>query len=106
MSFGLFPLLITIYHNKGIIQEQLAQCFHLNESTITRNLKKLEDKGFIVRVQDKRTKKIVITQKGEKTAQKVMGYDDEWDKKIKEIIGEKEYINYKNTLKKISEELI
>ncbi|MGX8694548.1 MAG: MarR family winged helix-turn-helix transcriptional regulator, partial [Methanobrevibacter sp.] len=83
LSFGLYPLLIKIYNNEGIIQEQLAQNFHLNESTITRNLKKLEDKGFIVRVQDKRTKKIVITEKGEKTAQKVMDYDDEWDEKIK-----------------------
>lgn len=106
LSFGLFPLLIKIYKNEGIIQEQLAKCFHLNESTITRNLKKLEEKGFINRVQDKRTKKIEITQKGRKTAQKVMDYDEKWDEKIKEIIGDEEYINFKNTLMKISEELI
>ena len=71
LSFGLFPLLIKIYKNEGIIQEQLAQSFHLNESTITRNLKKLEEKGFITRVQDKRSKRIEITKKGEKTAKKV-----------------------------------
>ena len=106
LSFGLFPLLITIYKNEGIIQEQLAKIFHLNESTITRNLKKLEDKGFIKRIKDKRTKRIEVTDKGVKTAEKVMGYDDEWDSKIKEIISEKEYDAFKNTLKKISEELI
>ena len=106
LSFGLFPLLIKIYKNEGIIQEQLAKCFHLNESTITRNLKKLEEKDFINRVQDKRTKKIEITQKGRKTAQKVMDYDEKWDEKIREIIGDEEYINFKNTLMKISEELI
>ena len=50
LSFGLYPLLIKIYKNEGIIQEQLAQIFNLNESTITRNLKKLEDKGFIERI--------------------------------------------------------
>ena len=44
LSFGLQPILITIYENEGIIQEQLAEKFHLNESTITRNLKKLEEK--------------------------------------------------------------
>ena len=59
LSFGLFPLLIKIYKNEGIIQEQLAQSFHLNESTITRNLKKLEDKGFI-----ERSTHIVITVHG------------------------------------------
>lgn len=106
LSFGLFPLLIKIYKNEGIIQEQLAQIFHLNESTITRNLKKLEDKGFIERIPEKRTKKIEITEKGAKTAQKVMDYDEMWDGKIREIIGDAEYTNFKNTLIKISEELI
>lgn len=106
LSFGLYPLLIKIYKSDGIIQEQLAQIFHLNESTITRNLKKLEEKGFIKRIPDKRTKRIEITEKGVKTAQKVMDYDEEWDEKIIEIIGENDYANFKNTLKKISEELI
>ena len=106
LSFGLFPLLIKIYKNKGIIQEQLAQSFHLNESTITRNLKKLEDKGFITRIPDKRTKRIEITEKGIETAEKIMDYDDEWDEKIKGIIGDEKYDNFIKTLKKISEELI
>ena len=106
LSFGLFPLLITIYGNKGIIQEQLAKNFHLNESTITRNLKKLEDKGFIKRIPDKRTKRIEVTVKGAKTAKKVMDYDEIWDEKIKEIIGDVEYNQFKDTLRKISEDLI
>ena len=106
LSFGLFPLLINIYKNEGIIQEQLAQNFHLNESTITRNLKKLEDKGFIKREKYKRTKRIEVTPKGAKTAKKVMDYDEIWDEKIKGIIGKTEYDNYLKTLRKISEELI
>ena len=106
LSFGLFPLLISIYKNEGIIQEQLAQIFHLNESTIARNLKKLEDKGFIKRIPEKRTKRIEITDKGIKTAQKVMDYDDEWDEKIKEMIGDVEYNNLIKTLRKVCEELI
>ena len=40
------------------------------------------------------------------TAQKVMDYDEKWDEKIKEIIGDEEYISFKNTLIKIREELI
>lgn len=106
LSFGLYPLLIAIYDNPGIIQEQLAQTFHLNESTITRNLKKLEDKGFIKRIPDKRTKRIEITDKGARVARKVMDFDEKWDIKIKEIIGNEEYDNFRDNLKKISEELI
>ena len=106
LSFGLFPLLITIYKNEGIIQEQLAENFNLNQSTITRNLQKLEDKEFIERIPDKRTKIIKTTPKGSITAQKVMDYDDEWDVKIKKIIGENDYKIFKNTLIKICGELI
>ena len=35
-----------------------------------------------------------------------MDYDDEWDDKIKELVGRDEYNNFKDTLRKISEELI
>lgn len=106
LSFGLYPLLIKIYNNEGIIQEQLAQNFHLNESTIARNLKKLEDKGFIERIPEKRTKVIMITEKGKKTAQKVMDLDEKWDDKIKEIIGIEDYNKFLDTLRKISEEIV
>ena len=104
LSFGLQPILITIYKNEGIIQEQLAEIFHLNESTITRNLKKLEEKGFIERIPDKRKKIIKITKKGAKTAQKVMDYDDKWDEKIKSNLNDEEYTIFKNALIKICEE--
>jgi len=106
LSFGLYPLLIKIYNNEGIIQEQLAQSFHLNESTITRNLKKLEEKGFIERIPEKRTKVIRTTKKGKDTAQKMMDLDEKWDVKIKEMIGEEDYAKFMNILRKISEELI
>ncbi|WP_297982478.1 MarR family winged helix-turn-helix transcriptional regulator [uncultured Methanobrevibacter sp.] len=106
LSFGLFPLLIKVYKNEGIIQEQLAESFRLNESTVARNLKKLEDKGFIERIPSKRTKVIGLTEKGENTARKVMSYDDEWDERIKEIIGEEKYLEFKNSLRLICENLI
>lgn len=104
LSYGLHPLLIKIYRSEGISQEQLAQCFHLNESTITRNLKKLEDKGFIERIPDKRKKIINVTSKGKATAQKIMDYDEKWDKKLN--LTDEEYDNFLKTLRKISEDLI
>lgn len=66
LSYGLQPILVKIYRKKEIIQEELAKAFNLNESTITRNLKKLEDKGFIERIPVKRTKMIRVTPKGQK----------------------------------------
>lgn len=106
LSFGLYPLLITIYKNKGIIQEDLAKKYHLNESTITRNIKKLEDKGFIERIPDKRKKIIKITKKGKYTAEKVMDYDEKWDLEIKKNLTNEEYQTFIRLLKKICEDLL
>lgn len=106
LTFGLYPILITISKNDGIIQEDLARIYHLNQSTITRNLDKLEKKGFIIRTKDKRKKKVSLTKLGEKTAKKIKGYDDEWDEFIKKEIGEVEFNEFKKTLIKISKKLI
>lgn len=104
LSFGLHPLLIRIYKSEGISQEQLAHDFHLNESTITRNLKKLEEKGLIKKIKDKRKKIIKITPKGEKIAEKVMDFDEKWDKQLN--LTDEEYEDFLKILRKITEDLI
>ncbi len=106
LSSGLYPLLIKAYKNKGISQEELANKLHINESTVTRNLEKLEKKGFITKTPDKRKKIINVTPEGAEIAKKIMDYDEEWDEKIKNIIPDEEYRNYRNTLIKICEDLI
>ena len=106
LSSGLYPLLIKSYKYEGISQEELACELHVNESTITRNLKKLEDKGLIEKTPEKRKKIISVTDKGKKIAQKIINYDEEWDAKIRNSISDEEYINFKNTLVKICEDLI
>ena len=83
----------------------MARAFNLNESTITRNLKKLEEKGFIERIPDKRTKKIRVTKNGAKVARKVMDYDERWDEKLKSNLSDEEYRIFKDTLRKICEDL-
>ena len=106
LSFGLHPILVIIYENDGINQEKLAEILHLNESTVTRNLKKLEDKGFIERIKDKRKKIMKLTPKGKKTALKVLNCDCPWDEKLKEILTDEEYGNFLKNIKKICEQLI
>lgn len=106
LTFGLYPLLITIYKKEKIIQEDLAKLHHLNESTITRNLNKLETKGFITRTPYKRKKIIRLTDLGEKTAKNIIDYDGKWDKIIKKELGETEFNDYKKTLQKISNILL
>ncbi len=106
LSSGLYPLLIKSYKNDGISQEELARSLHVNESTITRNLDKLEKKGLITKTPEKRKKIISVTDEGAEIAQKIMGYDDKWDEIIKKSLTESEYDDFKKLLKKICEDLI
>lgn len=106
LTFGLYPLLIEIYKNDGISQEELAKLLYLNESTITRNLEKLENKGLINRTPHKRKKIITITDKGSIIAQNVMNYEENWDELIKKDLTEEEYNSFKNILIKITEGIV
>ncbi|WP_407432195.1 MarR family winged helix-turn-helix transcriptional regulator [Methanobrevibacter sp.] len=106
LTFGLFPFLIEIYNNDGISQEDLAKLLYLNESTVTRNLEKLEKRGFIIRTPQKRKKIITITDEGKKVAKMVMDYDEKWDEIIKKDLSEEEYNIFKKTLIKICEGLV
>lgn len=106
LSSGLYPLLIKAYKNNGISQEELARELHVNESTVTRNLDKLEKKGLITKTPEKRKKIINVTQKGRKTAQKIMDYDEKWDQIIRENITDEEFQDFQKLLIKICEDLI
>ena len=106
LSSGLYPLLIKAYKNKAISQEELAGKLHVNESTVTRNLDKLEKKGLIVKTPEKRKKIVNVTAEGAKIAQKIMDYDEKWDEIIKESLTEREFEDFQKLLIKICEELI
>ena len=106
LSSGLYPLLINAYKHDGISQEELAGKLHVNESTVTRNLDKLEKKGLITKTPEKRKKIINVTQKGAEIAQKVLNYDEKWDERIKRNLTDEEFKDFKRLLTKICEELI
>ena len=105
LSSGLYPLLIKSYKNKGISQEELAEALHVNESTVTRNLDKLQKKGLVTRTPEKRKKIINVTPEGGKIAQNIMDIDDKWDEHVKKSLTDNEYENFRNTLIKICEDL-
>ena len=106
LTYGLYPFLINIYKNEGISQEDLAKVLYLNESTVTRNLEKLEKRGFITRTPKKRKKIISVTDKGAEVAKIVMDYDEKWDEIIKKDLSEEEYNSFKKALMKICEGLV
>ena len=106
LSSGLYPLLIKAYKNNGISQEELASELYVNESTITRNLNKLENKGLITKTPQKRKKIISVTDEGKKTAKKIMDIDKKWDSIIRKSLTDEEFQDFRKLLFKICEDLV
>lgn len=106
LGSGLHALLIKAYKHEGISQEGLAHELHVNESTVTRNLDKLEKKGLVTKTPEKRKKIVRVTEKGAKIAQQIMDYDAQWDDIIKKDLTDEEFENLRKILIKITEGLI
>ena len=72
---GDLPFLFSLSSNKYLTQKELAEKLNYNEATVTRAIKRLENKGFIERKEDKkdkRKKNIVLTEKGEYVTKETM----------------------------------
>ena len=109
LSFGQYPLLIRLYNGGPSTQKELASAFQINESTVTRALNKLEEKGYIEKHPDyenKRKNYVNVTPKGAKIAKEVMGYDKQWDEMCSENLTEEEFEEFKKTLEKIYSNII
>lgn len=104
LSFGQYPLLIKLYKDGPPTQQGLAVFFQINESTVTRALNKLEEKEYIEKHPDyenKRKNYVKVTSKGAEIAKEVMDYDKQWDEICSENLSEKEFEEFKTTLKEI-----
>ena len=84
----------------------MANELYVNESTITRNLNKLENKGLITKTPQKRKKIISVTDEGKKTAKKIMDIDKKWDSIIRKSLTDEEFQDFRKLLLKICEDLV
>ena len=44
--------LIKLYENKELTQEDLAEIYYIDKAAITRSMRSLEDKGYIIRIKN------------------------------------------------------
>jgi DNA-binding MarR family transcriptional regulator len=64
---GQYVLLLTLFRNKGVSQEELSDHLKIDKATTAKAIKKLEEDGYIFRdidSNDKRAYKVFLTQKG------------------------------------------
>ena len=100
---GQFQFLMGLAQEDGIIQEELASRFHLNESTIARALRKLEDSGMVQREVDennRRRKIITVTEKGRAAVDAISEIDQKWEERVQSLSADE-----KNKLKEMLQAL-
>lgn len=97
-------LLFEISNDCNINQDMIASRCNINKGTVARSIKKMEDKGLVIRQIDennRRQNKVSLTQNGRETLSQAITVLDEWED---EVILEKGYIE-KELLQKILKEI-
>ncbi|WP_298500995.1 MarR family winged helix-turn-helix transcriptional regulator [uncultured Methanobrevibacter sp.] len=97
-------LLYEISYKDNINQEQISRRCNINKGAVARSIKKLEDKGFVIRQVDennRRQNKVSLTPKGKETLDKAKKIIEKWEN---EVILEEGYIK-KELLQQILKEI-
>ncbi|MBQ6219309.1 MAG: MarR family transcriptional regulator [Methanosphaera sp.] len=82
-----FLYLINIFFNKGISQKDLADLMYVSEANITKIVKKLEKKGYVVKNKDEKNKSrnlLFLSKKGELIVYQMVKLSIEWETKLTE----------------------
>lgn len=105
LSFGQFPILMELYHKDNRTQEEIASFFKINEGTVSKNIRHLEDNNLVekkVNPDNRRQNYVFITEKGRKLASEFKDVDKNWEKEICDFLSEEDLNKLKKTLNKIA----
>jgi DNA-binding MarR family transcriptional regulator len=103
---GQYQFLLGLSKQDGITQEELASNFHMNQSTIARALKKLEDAGMVLRKTDdtnRRKNIITVTDNGRRVTSKIQLTDEKWEENVHSL-SKTEKSTFKKMLMKVLQE--
>lgn len=90
---GELTFLYNIFYHESISQRELANLLIVSEAYVTKMLKKLERKEYIIRNIDETNrsrKKISLSKKGQSLTREILKVTYEWEKNL---IGSIEYID-------------
>ncbi len=104
ISSSKIMFLQELYKEDGINQEKLSKRLCVDKATTARAIKKLEEKGYVVRQKDEldnRSYKVYISQKSKDTKEEIDKAIEEWENEIFQGITEEEKEMLMSVLKKI-----
>ena len=90
---GDFTYIINIFYHENLSQKDLAKLLFVSEANVAKILKRLDDKGYILRLVDEKNncrKILKLTEKGKMMAGKLIKTSYEWENKITESFNDDE----------------
>ncbi|SHI85568.1 transcriptional regulator, MarR family [Clostridium amylolyticum] len=101
---GQYMFLAFLYNHEGINQEELSNYLSIDKGTTAKALKKLEDEGYISRVQDekdRRAYRVFITPKGMSIKEEFFSILRGWNDNLINELKPEEIQTLKTLLKKL-----
>ena len=93
LNVNQYPYILNICNNPGILQDQLGKLIYVHKSNVARQLKLLEEKGFITKKCDEKDKRNLLvypTQKALDAYPLIKKINNEWVDLVLNGISEKE----------------
>lgn len=99
------PYITVLYQETDVTQEHLSKVLGFNEGTVTRALKRLENKGIVERVpflKDRRKKMVRLTEEGQEKADQLSNIKDNFEKELFANFTQEEREQLHNLLEKLA----
>ncbi|MBR3304955.1 MAG: MarR family transcriptional regulator [Christensenellaceae bacterium] len=105
ISANQYSYILSVINNPGITQDGLSKLLFVNKSNAARQLKELEQNGFIIRKQgqDKRVMYVYPTEKAEEIKPEILRVLREWNSLITEGMTEEELALLEKMLDRITD---
>lgn len=104
LTLNMWRCMMIIESNKSCNLKDIAESLNVDNAIITRNIKKLEELNYIIKVkrpEDNRYFDLCLTDKGVFTLNIINKYQDKWYEKVIKDFSEDESSTLINLLKKL-----
>ena len=99
-----FPVLMSLLHEDGVSQDELAQHHMLDKATVARSVARLEELGYVTRQrdgQDRRVKRVLVTELARAIKPDLRRIREEWSETLTEGFSDEE----RETLERLLERM-
>ncbi|MCF7740686.1 MAG: MarR family transcriptional regulator [Candidatus Marinimicrobia bacterium] len=104
LSHAQISLLMALYRYEGIYQQELCRMFNINKAAVAREIKHLQNHGYIIKKkdpEDKRKRLIYLTEKAKNNKTRILNIMDKVEARVRSNLTENEVDQFLHLIKKI-----